>query len=132
MRPNPSATDRRSVARRRKVGDGVACVVCGENRPELIHLHHPITADLDPKAVGPRCLNCHRVADYAREDAGLRARALPDTEPERAIAADRALAAELRLLADGLCERAAGVERLLFALDGAGIEWRDLLTGGQG
>ena len=132
MSANPSAADRRQMARRRKVGDGVACVVCGENRPELIHLHHPVTDDLDPQAVGPRCLNCHRLADYAREDAGLQARALPDTLPERAIAADRAVAAELRLLADGLCERAAWFERLLFALDGAGIEWRDLLMGGQG
>lgn len=102
----------------------VACVVCGVSDPRVIHLHHPITREVDEAAVGPRCLNDHRLADLAREDAGLSAKDVPATLPERAIAADRALAAELDLLGAGLRERAAWMERLILALDARGVEWR--------
>jgi hypothetical protein len=123
--PDPATADRRRASRRRRVGD-LVCLVCGEDRPEVIHLHHPITDAIDPEAVGPRCLNHHRLADLAREDAGLRARAVPTTWPERIVAADRALAAEMELLAAGLRDRAAWLERFLLSLDGDGIEWRRL------
>ena len=126
MTPDPIAVDRRQATRRRKVGEGVVCVVCGIADPRVIHLHHPITGEVDSDAIGPRCLNDHRLADLAREGAGLSAKNLPPTLPERAIAADRALAAELDLLGAGLRERAAWAERLLLALDGAGVPWRDL------
>jgi hypothetical protein len=101
-------------------------VICGETNPELLHMHHPATGELDAGAVGLRCLTHHREADLAREDGGCPAKAVAETVPERAIAADRGLAAELRLLARGLQRRADELERFLLALDAAGIDWRAL------
>jgi hypothetical protein len=73
-----------------------------------------------------RCLTHHREADLAREDAGCQANAIPQTLPERLITADRGLAAELRLLADGLERRADDLQRFLAGLDAARVPWRDI------
>lgn len=126
MAPDPMRSDRRREGRARRLPPGGGCVVCGEARPELLHLHHPVTKDIDEAAVGLRCLTHHREADLAREDAGCHALAPPRTVPERVIAAARGLAAEHRLLADGLERWADDLERFFAGLDAAGVPWRDM------
>ena len=86
-------------------------MVCGETRPELLHLHHPSTRELDPPTVGLRCLAHHREADLAREDAGCPARALPLGSVERQIAALRGRGTELVLLGQAELRAADELER---------------------
>ena len=57
MIPDPAAADRRRGGRARRLPGDAACVVCGIDDPRVIHLHHPITREVDEAAVGPRCLN---------------------------------------------------------------------------
>jgi hypothetical protein len=110
-RPAPIPADRRRDGRARRLPPGAGCVVCGEARPELLHLHHPSTRELDPETVGARCLTHHREADLAREGAGCMARALPGDPVLRIVAAKRGRGAELVLLGKAELREADALER---------------------
>jgi hypothetical protein len=115
----PVSGDRRRDGRARRLPPGAGCCVCGETRPELLHLHHPSTRELDALTVGVRCILHHREADLAREGAACTARSVPDDPLLRLVAAFRGRAAELTLLADAERWAADELERWWLSQQGA-------------
>jgi hypothetical protein len=115
MSPDPIRSDRRRDGRARRLPPGAGCVVCGEMRPELLHMHHPSTSDLDERTVGVRCLTHHREGDLAREGAGCGAWSVPTDPVLRYVAAMRGRGAELALLAQAELRAADELERLWLA-----------------
>lgn len=113
------SADRRRDGRARRLPPGAGCCICGESRPELLHLHHPSTRELDAPTVGVRCILHHREADCVREAAGCSARNVPDELVLRLVAALRGRAAEFALLAAAERRAADELERLWLGQQGA-------------
>ena len=92
----------------------------------VLDLDHDQGEAIDADAASVRCSNDHRRVSARRMGAGVQLRPPPDSSLERSIGAQRSLAESLRANADGLDRRADDLERLVAALDAAGVDWRNL------
>src|SRR5712692_728683 len=122
--PDPARTDARRARRRRRLGPGAACAVCGESDPlvlttskrRIVQAHHVVGRRHDPDLTVVLCLNCHARATEALEQAGVSMQPAA-TLLEREIATHVSLAAFLRQLTDARLRQAARLERFQAGLD---------------
>lgn len=65
---DPSSREERFEKMYRRLGDrNLVCVVCGEDDPRTIELHHPAGQAYSDEVV-PICRNCHRKTTFEQED----------------------------------------------------------------
>lgn len=123
--PDPVANDRRAAARRRKLGAGAACALCGTSDPFalVLHEHHVSLAGNDPMAVCVLCLNCHAIVQERLRRIGIVEWEPSPTNPLERVS-DKLLSEAdfLRALADSRERDARELATMARRLEQRGVE----------
>jgi hypothetical protein len=133
--PDPIGNDVRRARRRRQLPPDAACVLCGDQNPEVLQLidasllerHHVGGKANDQDLEVPLCLNCHEVEKLRQPGMGIelshdRGRSMP----EKLVSVLRGLALFCELLARRLISWADRLAAFVVELDGNCPAWREL------
>lgn len=135
--PDPIGNDVRHTQRARKLPKDAACVLCGEQNPEvlqlvnasLLQLHHVGAKANDRELEVPLCLNCHEIEKLRQPGMGIDRNIDPARAmPEKLVSVLRGLALFCELLARRLMSWADRLAALVVELDGNCPAWRELET----
>ena len=127
MELDPAQNDVRRAKRERRLGEGAACLMCGETDPTVLNSHHVggRSNDLDLESL--LCLNDHARAHEAMREVGARLdQDRSRTKLEHLEAVLRGIATFFALLAQSLLAWAQFLADLVRALDTRFPDWRTL------
>ena len=136
MPRNAIRNEVRKIVRRRRVGDGATCVLCGETDPDvvipgknsrIVEAHHVVGRINNPDLTADLCLNDHRKVHVLMEEAGVDLRDEEHRTILEVIASILlALAVFFIQLGEKLREWADALLELIQALDAKYRGWRSL------
>jgi hypothetical protein len=131
--PDPIGTDLRRARRARKLSKDAACVICGQDDPEvlrrarrsLLEQHHLGGEANDAKLTVFLCLNHHRIQTARQATTGIELDREPDrTHVERLVSVLRGLALFFDSLAAALMAWAETLAAHVARLDANCPGWR--------
>jgi hypothetical protein len=136
--PDPIGTDLRRARRARKLAKDAACVICGQDDPEvlrrtnrtLLEQHHLAGEANDAKLTVSLCLNCHRIQTALQPTMGIELQEDPRrTDIERLVSVLRGLALFFETVASALMAWAETIAAHIGRLDASSPGWRQREAG---
>ena len=124
MNQDPEGAASREARRKRRLLDENTCVVCGEDRNQVLERHHLAGRENAPELLVTLCRNCHGVETAALLDLGV-PMSPPDTHVARVIAIVGGIGRLLITLGTALIAEAAFLVTLRVGLDADYPGWRE-------